>query len=113
MARLMVTDYCDCKASKAHTLSYSDPNGELLPAEKWALFSSYPTTRKITGKISKGIMQSLHTDDIIAYISKKHSMTEDKLYHVDTTGLQNYLKSLPPPQPGISSKAHASMDTYK
>jgi hypothetical protein len=41
-------------------------------------------------------MQSLHTEAIIEYSSKKHNLTEDKLYHVDINGLQHYLKSLRP-----------------
>lgn len=88
--------YCDRKASDAHKLSMLDSNGEVLPAEKWALFSNYPNPRKITGKINEGIMQSLHTEAILEYISKKHNLTEDKLYHMDINELQHYLKSLRP-----------------
>jgi hypothetical protein len=88
--------YCDRRASDAHKFSSSDPNADVLPAEKWALFSRCPTARKITGKINEGILQTLYTEDILAYISRKHNITEEKLYHIDTTGLQTYLKSTQP-----------------
>jgi hypothetical protein len=88
--------YCDRKASAAHQSSLSDPVGDVLPAEKWALFSSYPNTRKITGHLNEGILQTLYTDEIITYIAKKHNMTEDKLHQVDTNGLKGYLRSLRP-----------------
>ncbi len=71
--------YWDHKASEAHKWSTSDSNGDVIPAEKRALFSTYPLPRKITGKLNEGILQTLHTDDILAYISKKHNTMEDKL----------------------------------
>lgn len=50
--------YCDRKASDAHKRSLPIPNGDVLPVEKWALFSTYPETRKITGKLNVGVIQS-------------------------------------------------------
>jgi hypothetical protein len=88
--------YCDRRASDAHKFSSSDPNADVLLAEKWALFSRSPTARKITGKINEGILQTLYMEDILAYISRKHNITEEKLYHIDTLGLQTYLKSSQP-----------------
>jgi hypothetical protein len=40
--------YCDRKASEEHTKSITDPNCDVLPAEKWALFSRISVTKKIT-----------------------------------------------------------------
>jgi hypothetical protein len=88
--------YCDRIASEAQKSMSSHPTGEILPAEKWALFSTYPNNRKITGNLNEGILQTLHTEEIISYISKKHNITEDKLYHIDTNGLNIYLKKLRP-----------------
>jgi hypothetical protein len=69
--------YCDCKASEAHTDHNSESESDVLPAEKWVLFSNYPGRRKITGKLNDGILQTLHQEEILTYIAKKHNMTED------------------------------------
>lgn len=88
--------YCDRMASEAHKHSTSDSVADILPAEKRALYSRFPEYRKITGKLTNSILQTLHTDEIMAYIAKKHGLRGDKLYHVDDHGLQNFLKSLCP-----------------
>lgn len=88
--------YCDRKASEARQYHTSDQDAEVLPAEKWALYSTQPTRHKITGKLSEGILRTLNRENIEDYIAKKHNLTADKLHHVDDTGLQRYLKSLRP-----------------
>ncbi len=67
----MLNIYGDWKAMEEQLRSSTDPNGNVLPAEKWALFSRVPVTRTITGKLNGGILQTLERDDLIKYISKK------------------------------------------
>jgi hypothetical protein len=88
--------YCDRKASEAHQQSLSLSNGDVLPAEKWALFSNYPEPRKITGKLNEGVIQTLQSKALQAYIEKKHNISAEKLIHVDTVSMNNYLKALRP-----------------
>jgi len=88
--------YCDRKASEARQYHTSDQDAEVLPAEKWALYSTQPSRHKITGKLSEGILRTLSRENIEDYIAKKHNLTAEKLHHVDDIGLQSYLKSLRP-----------------
>jgi hypothetical protein len=88
--------YCDRKASKAYQHSTTISNCDVLPSEKWALFSMYPERRKITGKLNEGVLQTIHSEEIQAYIAKKHNITSDKLSHIDTISLKNCLKALRP-----------------
>jgi hypothetical protein len=88
--------YCDQKAVEEQHKSITEPNSEVLPAEKWALFSRVPFNRKITGKLTEGVLQTLHRDNLVTYISKKHKLTEEKLHQIDSSGLGTYLKSLRP-----------------
>jgi hypothetical protein len=88
--------YCDRRASEAHKFSVSISLADVLPAEKWALYSRAPEPHKITGKLTESILQALHTAEILEYIARKHGLTEDKMYHVDTSSLQTYLKALSP-----------------
>jgi hypothetical protein len=60
--------YCDRKATEEHQRSVTDPSCDVLPAEKWALFSRVPTTKKITGKLNDGIIQTLQRDELLTYL---------------------------------------------
>jgi hypothetical protein len=43
---------------------------DALPAEKWAVFSSYPVTRKVIRKLDIGIHESIYTEALLDYIHK-------------------------------------------
>ncbi len=44
------------------------PDGNILPAEKWAVFIYYPVTKNITGKLEKGIYGTMYTETLLYYI---------------------------------------------
>lgn len=44
------------------------PAGNILPAEKWAVFTSCPVTRNITGKLEIGIHYTMYTETLLYYI---------------------------------------------
>ncbi len=55
--------------------------------------SCYPVTRKITGKLDKGILVTLHTELLLAFLHKKHSICGAKLDGMSLNGLHHYMKN--------------------
>jgi hypothetical protein len=55
---------CDFRATAAQSSFISDPEGEVLPSEKWAVYITVSSTRKITGKLKEAIMQTLYHDKL-------------------------------------------------
>jgi hypothetical protein len=83
---------CDSRATAAQASFISDPEGEVLPSEKWAVYTNVPSTRKVTGKLKEAIMQTLHRDEMLEFIKRKHGLTEAKLEQIDTPTLGKVLK---------------------
>jgi hypothetical protein len=54
-----------------NSVSVEDP--EVTPAERWALYSLYPTHHKITGSLTPDIYSTLGYQDLHNYIISKHS----------------------------------------
>ncbi len=50
---------CDKMAMEARLVNLSDPEADVLPSEKWTLFSCSPVTHKITCKLETALMTSL------------------------------------------------------
>jgi hypothetical protein len=48
---------CDKYASDAQKIFISDPEGDILPSEKWVVYTTAPSSRKITGKLKDAILQ--------------------------------------------------------
>jgi hypothetical protein len=62
--------WCDRHADEARKTHVAFPDGDVLPAEKWALFSCYPVSRKIIGKLDKEVHESMYTEPLLEYIHK-------------------------------------------
>jgi hypothetical protein len=87
---------CDKMATDARLYNHSFPDADVLPSGKWALFACYPVMHKITCKLETALLNSLYHDDMQAYISSKHGLTETKLENMMTDKLELYLRSLKP-----------------
>jgi hypothetical protein len=61
----------DWQADQARQKATSFPDADVLPAEKWAVFSCYPITRKIIGKLDQGIHESIYMEPLLEYLHKK------------------------------------------
>jgi hypothetical protein len=83
--------WCDHQADNARKKNASFPNADALPAEKWAVFSSYPVTRKVIRKLDIGIHESIYTEALLDYIHKKHNICNTKLNTINTEGVKSYL----------------------
>ncbi len=88
--------WCDRQAEIARQEDITYPDGDILPAEKWALFSTTPDYFKITGNLDGAIMTTLHYEPLQHFIKKKHGLTPEKLQDTDTHALSLYLKRLKP-----------------
>ncbi len=86
--------WCDANAAKHRERNVSAPDAEVLPIEKWAVYSCYPITRKITGKLEHGIHESMYSNSLCEFIRKKHSLCSAKIENVNTDGLKSYLGRL-------------------
>ncbi len=96
--------WCDSRAAIARNQDITIADAEVLPAEKWALYSTYPNTKKITGDLTEGILCQLHHEAMEHYIRKKHGLCEGKLKHIHTEGLSNYMRKLKVHQRATISK---------
>jgi hypothetical protein len=54
-------------------------NPEVTPAERWAVYSLYPTYHKITGNLTTAIYYSLGYDDLCNYVYTKHNIPKGAL----------------------------------
>lgn len=62
--------WCDNIATREREHSTSIPDADVLPIEKWALYSCSPITWKITGHLEKGIHDTMYTELICDYLRK-------------------------------------------
>ncbi len=51
--------WCDRQAEKARKQGWSDPEADVYPSEKWAIFTDTPVLRKITGPLNYNIIHTL------------------------------------------------------
>jgi hypothetical protein len=86
--------WCDRQAEQARKMNYSHPDADVLPAEKWAVYSCYPVKRKLTGKLDIGIHDTLYHESLTAYLHKKHNICDSKLDMINTEGLRSYMGQL-------------------
>jgi hypothetical protein len=84
--------WCDYKAEMARHTHFSHPDAEVLPNEKWAIFSSSPILRKITGALDYNILCTMHGESMEHYIHQKHDICAAKLKDLNTNGLHCYMK---------------------
>jgi hypothetical protein len=70
--------WCDKMAGEARQLDQSYPDAEVLPSEKWALYSCVPTFHKLTCHMDDAIATNLYYSNMLHFIMKKHGMTEAK-----------------------------------
>ncbi len=74
-------------------MNYSHPDADTLPTEKWAVYSCYPTTRKLTGKLDFGIQETLYVESLLNYIHDKHNICDAKNNMINMESLKSYLKT--------------------
>jgi hypothetical protein len=86
--------WCDHQANAARQSSTSAPEADVLPSKKWAVFTCYPVTRKIIGKLDDGIQESMYTEAILKYLHKKHNICRAKLDTINTDGMKSYMRKL-------------------
>lgn len=82
----------DRKAEQAWLKGTSQPDADILPSEKRALFVTELMYKKITGALDESILQQLYTEKLQAYIETIHGMTIAKLNETNQDGLPFYLK---------------------
>jgi hypothetical protein len=73
--------------------SLYDP--DVLPSKRWAVFSSFPTTHKLTGSLNISFGHAIGTQDLCTFLNDKHKISVYTLEKVNTTALGSYLSSLP------------------
>jgi hypothetical protein len=59
---------CDCMASKSQQHGFSDNGCDILPTERWAVYSYHPDPHKVTGPLGKEVTLSLHFHKLATYI---------------------------------------------
>jgi len=91
----------------------SDFEPEVLPSEKWALYSSFPTSHKITESLDTGFAYAMGYKALISFIEEKHSLSAKKLDKVNLFALSAYLLSLSPfRRASIVKTMHDWIPTY-
>lgn len=90
--------WCEKRAEAARQNDITIPDAEVLPAEKWALYSTYPQTKKNIGNITEEIIHQLQYEAMENYIRKKHGICKGMLKDIYTEGLRNYIGKLKPHQ---------------
>jgi hypothetical protein len=68
---------------------------DILPEEKWAIFSIHPIPHKIIGKFNPSIQASLRYNNTATYINKKYNLSTAKRANTNILALQAYLHSTP------------------
>lgn len=86
---------CDKMAGTSQQTGYPDFTCDILPTERWAIFTDYPNHRKITGRLSRAIFSSLCQHILTEYLLPKHGLTFAKLSEIDTESLGQALKKMP------------------
>jgi hypothetical protein len=70
---VIMNTVCDRRANETRKTHLSFSDADVTPNEKWALFSSYPTNRKITSHFDDAVLGLHNTEDMIQYIKWKQT----------------------------------------
>jgi hypothetical protein len=88
--------WCDYMVGNAWDKYTPVDDPDVTPAERWALYSVYPTYHKITGNLNTEIYSSLGFVELSNFIVTKHKIPKGALESCDCPSLQRYLGSLKP-----------------
>jgi hypothetical protein len=58
---------------------FLDPEGDILPSRKKAVYTTVPSTRKITRKRNHPIMQTLYNEEHLSNVMWKHNFSEAEI----------------------------------
>ncbi len=109
--------WCDHQVEQAWKMNCSHPDADVLPTEKWAIYSCYPVTRKLTGKLDTGIQKSLYHESLTMYLYKKHNICEAKLSMINMEGLNpiwdNWISQNTRQLPNSFTDGSLPMNAYK
>jgi hypothetical protein len=86
---------CDHLATESQSTNISFPDMEVLPAERWAVYMTQPTSKKVTGHLNQAVKEALRYKNMLQYIQKKHGLTEALLDKIEAKALGTYLRSIP------------------
>jgi hypothetical protein len=56
----ILNTWCDKMANEARRTHIAQPDADIYPCKKWALFTCYPTLQKITGQLDEAIIEEHH-----------------------------------------------------
>jgi hypothetical protein len=88
--------WCNRNASVAQQSCHSNPETDIFPAEKWAVFLTNPVTRKVTGNLASNLMSALSTNPMKEYIRCKHKILMHHLDCIHSVGLQKCMMKVNP-----------------
>jgi hypothetical protein len=88
--------WCDRQAETAWIQGWTDPEADVYPSEKWAVFTDSPVSRKITGPLNYNIIYTLSHAALETYIYKKHGICESKLNESNMCGMHSLMKHSKP-----------------
>lgn len=89
----IMNTWCDRKANEARAAHITHEDADVYPNERWALYTTAPTLKKITGKLDDAIMGQQFHEGLVQYIHRKYKIHPEMLHQVDLESLQHYLKS--------------------
>jgi len=64
------------------------------PIERWAIYSRYPFSHKVTNHFQSEIYTTLSYESTAKYLESRLSLTPSKLIHITSTALRRYMESL-------------------
>jgi hypothetical protein len=88
--------WCNRKADMSRKQGYSDPIADVYPNKKWAIYTTTPVTRKITGALTYNIVAPMGTETLEQCIYKKYGICSMKLGETDTARLNAFTKKAKP-----------------
>jgi hypothetical protein len=106
--------WCDRQASQEilseSLLTESQP---VTPAERWAVYSDYPSFHKLIGSLKEDIHASLGYEALMDYLALKSNLTEAKLARVNSSTRGKYIRGQKPHHRGSTVKLiHGWHPTY-
>jgi hypothetical protein len=88
--------WCNHQAEAAWIQGWTDPEANVCPSEKWAVFTETPVSQKITGPLNYNIIYTLSHAALETYINQKHGICESKLNEINTCGIHSLMKTSKP-----------------
>jgi hypothetical protein len=64
------------------------------PIERWAIYSRYPFSHKVTNHFQSEIYTTLSYESTAKYLESRLSLTPSKLIHINSIALHRYMESL-------------------